>query len=281
MKKILTVLVPWVIGACSSTAPQSPMPSAPPTVVDPYPGKAVCFLLIDAQTGQIQKSLYEENCKIRMPACSTFKVPLAIMAFDSGLLKSERTTMKWNGQKNSMQAWNKDQTAASWMQNSTVWYSQNITQKMGFEKLRSYLRKFDYGSQDLTGGIKTAWLTPATAEDKGYTLQISAFEQTDFLKKLLYDKLPATKKAQDLTKKLIFLEKTSKGYEFSGKTGSGRTDLTQKRRIGWFVGILKTPNRDYVFAANYQDKVDVETEEFGSRFAKQLTIDLLKEEGLW
>lgn len=281
MKIYLTLLTPFLIWGCSSSAPRTTPTTPTPVVVDPYPGKAVCFLLIDAQTGQIQKSVNEENCKTRLPVCSTFKVPLAVMAFDAGILKSEKSSMKWNGKKYFLETWNRDQTAASWMKNSTVWYSQNITKKMGFEKLRSYLRKFDYGNQDISGGLKTAWLTPATPEEKGYSLQISAFEQTDFLKKLVYNKLPATTKAQDLTKKLIFLEKTPRGYEFSGKTGSGRTDLTQKRRIGWFVGTLKTPDREYVFATNYQDTMDVSTEEYGSKFAKELTIDLLKEEGLW
>lgn len=284
MKVLSILLIPALFLGCSSPAPkQTPAPAITAAPADPYPDKAVCFLLIDAQTGQIQKSVNEENCQVQRPACSTFKVPLAVMGFDSGILKNESTKFKWNGKKHSIAEWNKDQTAASWMKNSTVWYSQVLTGKMGFQKLQSYLRKFDYGNQDISGGLKTAWLTPAsfTPDEKGFSLRISGFEQTDFLKKLLYDKLPATKKSQELTKKIMFLEKTPKGYDFSGKTGSGYTDETLKRRIGWFVGTLTTTDRQYVFATNYIDTVDVENAEYGSRYAKQLTIDLLKEENLW
>lgn len=283
MKLIPLFLIPALLGACSSPAPKDvPAPTAA-APADPYPGKAVCFLLIDAQTGQIQKSVNEENCKVQLSACSTFKVPLAVMAFDSGILKNESSRFKWNGDHHTIEAWNQDQTAASWMKNSTVWYSQVITKKMGFQKLQSYLRKFDYGNQDISGGIKTAWLTPASFinEEKGFTLKISGFEQTDFLKKLLYNKLPVSKSSQELTKKIIFLEKTEKGYNFSGKTGSGYTDGTLKRRIGWFVGMLTTPDREYVFASNFIDTQDTLNGEYGSRYAKEQAIKLLKQEGLW
>lgn len=284
MKRNLLISLFILTAGCSSPAPvEKSAPAPAPVKVDPYPGKAVCFLLIDAQTGQIQKSVNEENCNIQLPACSTFKVPLAVMGFDSGILKNESTKFKWNKQKHSIEAWNQDQTAASWMKNSTVWYSQVLTGKMGFQKLQNYLRKFDYGNQDLSGGIKTAWLTPASFinEEKGFSLKISAFQQTDFLKKLLYDKLPATKKSQDLTKKIILLETTPAGNKFSGKTGSGYTDTTLKRRIGWFVGTLTTKDHQYVFATNFTDTVDVENGEYGSRYAKELAIEQLKEEGLW
>ncbi len=46
------------------------------------------------------------------PACSTFKVALALMAFDKALLKDESTFFKWDGKDHGMAAWNKDQTAA-------------------------------------------------------------------------------------------------------------------------------------------------------------------------
>lgn len=280
MKNIFFTLFFGALVGCSTTTPRQAV-VAP--VVDPYKGKAVCFLLVDVETGQIQKSLNELNCKEQLSACSTFKIPLAVMGFDSGVLKDETTLFKWNGVKYSIETWNQDQTAADWMKNSTVWYSQAMTPKIGYTKIKSYLRKFEYGNQDFTGGLKTAWLTPATfvKEEKGFTLKISGIEQIDFLKKLVRNKLPVKLKAQELTKKLIFLETTPKGYAFSGKTGSGYTDETLNRRIGWFVGSIKTPDREYVFATNFKDTEDVKDAEYGSRYAKALTIELLKAEGLW
>jgi beta-lactamase class D len=280
MKNIFLILFLSTAFGCTTSGPKE-VAVAP--VVDPYKGKAVCFMLVDVETGQVQKSLNEENCNEQLAACSTFKIPLAVMGFDSGVLKDENTLFKWNGVKYSIEAWNQDQTATDWMKNSTVWYSQVITPKIGYAKIQSYLRKFDYGNQDFTGGLKTAWLTPATfvKEQKGFTLKISGIEQIDFLKKLVRNKLPAKVKAQELTKQLIFLETTPKGYLFSGKTGSGYTDGTLTRRIGWFVGSIKTPDREYVFATNFKDTEDVKDAEYGSRYAKALAIEMLKSEDLW
>ena len=278
MKNIILVLFGFsFLGCATAPAPQ------PAVVVDPYKGKAVCFMLVDAETGQTQKSLNENYCNEQIPACSTFKIPLAIMAFDTGVLANEQTQMKWSGEKYSIEAWNKDQTAEEWMKNSTVWYSQILTPKMGLTKIKSYLRKFDYGNQNFSGGLRTAWLTPApfVKQEKGFSLKISGIEQIDFLKKLMRNKLPAKLRSQELAKNLIFLETTPKGYTFSGKTGSGYTDGTLKRRIGWFVGTLKTPENVYVFATNFRDIDDVQDAEFGSVYAKALTIEMLKSEGLW
>lgn len=281
MKNIILILT---LSSLVSCATSSTMDEVVAPVVDPYKGKAVCFMMVDVETGQIRKSLNEENCNVQLPACSSFKIPLAVMGFDSGVLKDEMTTFKWNGVKNSIESWNHDQTAAEWMKNSTVWYSQVMTPKMGYAKIQNYLRKFDYGNQDLTGGVKTAWLTPTSPTDnpKNYTLKISGIEQIDFLKKLMRNKLPAKQKSQELAKKLIFLETTPKGFEFSGKTGSGFVDGTRTRRIGWFVGSLKTPDREYVFAANFKDTEDVMADAgYGGPAAKAIAIELLKSESFW
>ena len=48
-----------------------------------------CFLLYNVKTGAFDKVINAEICKERFPACSTFKVPLAVMAFDAKILKDE------------------------------------------------------------------------------------------------------------------------------------------------------------------------------------------------
>jgi len=53
------------------------------------------------------------------------------MAFDAGILKDEGSGMKWDGTKTSRQEWNRDQTAASWMKYSVVWFSQRLTPQLG------------------------------------------------------------------------------------------------------------------------------------------------------
>lgn len=283
MKHILLLSLLIIAVGCSTTSTSEKVAPVVAAPVDPYQGKALCFLLVDADTGQIQKSINEANCSEQISPCSTFKVPLAVMSFDQGILKDENTKFKWDGAKRSMEVWNQDTTAAEWMKYSTVWYSQVLTPKLGASKIKNYLRKFDYGNQNFNGGLKNAWLTPTSMKDreKDFSLKISGIEQIDFMKKLVRNKLPAKEKSMDMTKKLMFLETTPKGYAFSGKTGSGFTDGTRTKRIGWFIGSIKTPDREYVFATNFKDTEDYIDKDYGGPQAKAYTIELLKAEGLW
>lgn len=49
-----------------------------------------CFLLYNLKSLKIEKTIGEANCKERLTAFSTFKIPLTVMVFDSGLLKDEK-----------------------------------------------------------------------------------------------------------------------------------------------------------------------------------------------
>ncbi|MBA2404850.1 MAG: penicillin binding protein transpeptidase domain-containing protein, partial [Bdellovibrionales bacterium] len=89
-----------------------------------FANKDVCFLLFNLGSGTFEKIINQDRCGQKLPAASTFKVPLAVMAFDSGVLKDEHTMLKWDGEKRFLDAWNKDHTASSWMKDSVVWFSQ-------------------------------------------------------------------------------------------------------------------------------------------------------------
>ena len=85
------------------------------TYVKRFAGYDGCFLLYDANKGQL---LLEHNpvnrCRERIPANSTFKIPLSLMAYDLGLIK-ESTVFKWDGKvSDELPDWNKDQTPATW-----------------------------------------------------------------------------------------------------------------------------------------------------------------------
>ena len=206
------------------------------------------------------------------------------MAFDAKLINDQNSTKKWDGQRYRVAAWNQDQTAQSWINNSTIWYSQQLTWQLGADKIKRYLKVFDYGNQDFSGGMDTAWLTPAPylKQQYGFSLKISAMQQAEFFKNLLLNKLAVSTEAQQFAKRLIYLQTTPNGYTFSGKTGSGFTDTTYKRRIGWFAGTVSKGEQQYVIVSNYIDNVDRPVAgEFGSKFAKDLAVDELKRYQLW
>ena len=266
MKKLISLLAFGMIAGCSAV-------KLPSKVED-------CFLLYNVKTGQYEKTVGGARCEERFPPCSTFKVPLAVMSFDAGILRDENTSFLWDGVYRSLPNWNRDHTAFSWMQNSVVWYSQEVTKIMGPKKLKNYLEKFNYGNKDSSGSLTKSWLTPREREQG--TIRISAFEQVDFMKKLWTNTLPASQKSIETTKKITFLENSKNGFILSGKTGSGMIGENMDRRLGWFVAHLEGNGKEYIAVYTFNDKKPSKKDApFAGPEAKEKLKSLLAKEDLW
>lgn len=217
-----------------------------------------CFLLYDLTQGKYTVRYNEEQCKKPLPPMSTFKVPNAIIGLELGILQDENTQYKWDGTKYPIKEWEQDQTLATAMRYSAVWYFQKVASQVGEDTYKQYLDKFNYGNKDISDGVTTFWL--------GSSLKITAEEQIDFLNRMYRNQLPVSPKSLEVVKKIIVQEK-SNGTEFSGKTGTAK-----KETLGWFVGHLSSQGKEYTFVTN----IEAESGATGRR-AKAITKELLKE----
>lgn len=212
-----------------------------------------CFLA--RENGQTLQS--EGDCNTAYTPQSTFKIPLSLMGFDAGLLKDESHPI-WSipaGEDPYINVCKSDHSPKTWMRDSCLWYSRVLTKKLGMPSFKNYLKKFDYGNQDLSGekgknnGLTHAWITSS--------LTISPREQTDFLQKLANNTLPVSELAKTKTRQILFIQELPGGWKLYGKTGSGvlkdqqgnQTDLQQ----GWFVGFIEKEERKIVFASHVVD----------------------------
>jgi len=230
-----------------------------------------CF--IAKESGKIVKQI--GKCNSRHSPYSTFKIAIAVMGFDSGILKNPQRPLlevpkgifpselydfkKYPTQTFSQRA----QTPQSWMKYSVIWYSQEITKKLGEEKFEEYVKKLNYGNEDVSGtpgkndGLLHSWL--------GNSLKISPLEQVDFLEKLSERKLPLSKQAQENTIKIIALENIWDDWKLYGKTGGGMEE-------GWFVGFIEKNNRRIAFAQYVTPKNPLIS---AGRIAKEVAKDNL------
>jgi beta-lactamase class D len=213
----------------------------------------------------------EGDCNQRYTPCSTFKIALSLIGYDSGILIDE-THPLWpfkKGYPDFLEVWKQDQTPKSWMKNSCVWYSQVLTKKLGMQKFQSYVTKLNYGNMDLSGdkgknnGLTNAWLSSS--------LEISSIEQISFLEKLLNNTLPVSRNAQEMTKNILFVEELPGGWKLYGKTGNGvllSPNRTSKLEIqhGWFIGWIEKGNEKIIFSNHIAD--DKKQETFASQRAK-------------
>lgn len=249
------------------------------TTEDYFAGTKGCFLLYNMKTGVFEKVIGEDNCKQPLPACSTFKVPLAAMAFDAGILKNENVVLKWDGKKDIREESNHDHNAKTWMRDSIVWFSQRLTPQLGKAKLQKYLNDFDYGNKDLSAGIKQAWLVSPSS--KTGALKITGYQQIDFLKKLWSDQLPVSKRAMALTRDITYLETSPNGFRLNGKTGSNFFDKERKTHLGWFISHIEGNDKEYLAVTNFADLAPVEIPGYGGPRAKTITKKILADEKLW
>ena len=248
-----------------------------------FPQMKGCFLLYNMRKNTFDKVIGEGYCRERFVACSTFKIPLAVMAFDSGVLKDEDQTLKWDGKKGFLESHNQDHNARTWMRDSVVWFSRRLTLQIGVKKIESYLHAFHYGNEDFSGGLMDAWLV--SPGDKGPALKVSAYEQVDFMKKLWRDQLPVSKRAMKITREISFLETSPQGFKLSGKTGSNYYghDYDQEKRVGlgWFISHLEKGDQEYIVVARFSDQIPVDAKKYGGLRAKQIVKDILSDQGLW
>lgn len=227
------------------------------TTADRLAAGPVCTLIVDTTTNATLVKA-GDACDTRVSPASTFKVPLSLMGFDSGILKTAQTPA-WpyrEAYRTSNEQWKRTIDPTSWLRESVVWYSQVLTRAMGFARFRQYVDALGYGNRDLSGdrgsdnGLTNAWLSSS--------LQISPAEQVAMVRRLVARDLPFSAQAIDLTLAVMPTFPLAEGWTVSGKTGTGfqrRPDGTydRDRQLGWFIGWARQGARTAVFARLLED----------------------------
>lgn len=260
---LLAAFIPVLLGAA---APGPQAPEAPAT----EPAEAAspvtrCLVLVDLATGETVLREGGDLCAERYSPCSTFKIPNALIGLQTGVLTDGNTTYKWSGEDYGREVANRDQTLASAIQNSIVWYFRRVAEEIGPRRMQNWLDRIEYGNRDISGGQKKFWLMSS--------LLISADEQVAFMAKLYRNELPFQPEAVATVKKIL-VHSEENGVVLSGKTGSG--EWSDGRRLGWFVGDLKGPKGEYVFAVNLVgDRQGID-----GRRAREVAQEMLRKQGL-
>lgn len=209
-----------------------------------------CTALVDAATGQSLRR--DGQCGERATPASTFNIVVALMGYDSDILTDEHTpVIKYQP---SYQTWDHadwriDTDPSSWIKYSNLWYAQQVTTRLGEDKLQRYVRSFGYGNQDLSGDAgKHNGLTQSWVES---SLAISPDEQVAFLRKIVNRQLPISAKAYDMTTRILHPQTLANGWTIYGKTGTGSPPMINSdddRQYGWYVGWATKGSRTIVFA---------------------------------
>ena len=191
----------------------------------------------DAATGEVVVSDRARAATAYLPA-STFKIPLALIALETGVVKDARKDVfPWNGVEWIVPACNADQTLASALARSCVPVFAEIGRRVGDERLNASLAAFGYGNHDASGNYPY-WLEG--------NLRITALDQIAFIDKLRRGDLPVSPEAMATVRDILIVEKGD-GYVIHAKTGWA---TSPEPDLGWIVGWVERGQQASLFALN-------------------------------
>lgn len=186
--------------------------------------------------------VYPYRARTRFTPCSTFKVPNSLIALTSKVAKDTRYFIAWDQKRDPNpgwwpKAWARDQTMATALPESVVWYYQELARRIGGKRMWRYVHQLRYGNMRTEGGIDCFWISD--------TLRISANEQLDFMRRFYRGRLEGIPRRHiKLLKPLLVLER-GPGWVLSGKTGA--CPGHDKHFLGWLIGYLE---REIVITRN-------------------------------
>jgi beta-lactamase class D len=181
---------------------------------------------------------------VGFPPASTFKIPNTLIGLETSVIPDEKFVLKWDGKDKGREPWNRDHDLASAIQNSVLWYYQEVARRVGVERMKKLVDGFDYGNEEIGGAgeIDRFWLNGP--------LLITPREQVAFLGRLVEGKLPVSARNRAILSRIIVLDDRP-GWKLRGKTGMTFMD---RQTIGWLVGWLEKDGRTYLYATFVRGK---------------------------
>jgi beta-lactamase class D len=211
-----------------------------------------CVVIHDVTAARTTRS-DETACATRLSPASTFKIPHALVALETGVVTAG-TVERWDGTAyRSRPSWERDHTIVSAMRPSVVWFFQRIAPRVGAARMRGWLERLRYGNADTSGPITQYWINGR--------LRISPDEQVVFLRRFFENELPiagthlarvhaSLAQAPGTVENATGIHRLDAlwrpGFGLHAKTGA--TGTPEIARLSWLVGQLSVDGRRYVFA---------------------------------
>lgn len=238
-----------------SDAP-APAPTPAKAVVDP-PGITHdgCFMLARVD-GSEAITVHPEECAIATSPCSTFKLPHALIALETGVVSDPDALEPWDGKPGWSDAWNHDHSLRSAIHDSVLWFFQRTAPKIGRERMQQYLTAFDYGNAKVDGEMTSFWLEDGS-------LAIDGPSQLAFVGKMFRGELDIASRhvvtvesaiagtAADWAGRMGDAEPPASDASIFAKTGTGSLGAGS---VTWWVGKLDGPRGSWVFVSRVRSE---------------------------
>jgi beta-lactamase class D len=203
------------------------------------------FALLDAASGRTTV-VDRARAEKRMVPASTFKIPHAVIALETGAVGDEREVVPYGGKAQRLPQWEKDMTLGEAIKTSNAAIFRTLAHRIGPERERRWLDRLGYGDRQVGKDIERFWVDGP--------LEISAVEQARFLSRFARLDLPVSKKSLLLVRDMLQVERKG-DYTVYAKTGWSDTF---EPGIGWWVGWVEWGGRISAFALNLDIATDAD-----------------------
>jgi len=232
--------------AVIATSASAATPAAPPVTAGAsaaadahfaaYGHPATFLLQRDGLAPQVLHGAALADAPLR-PA-STFKVLLALVALETGALKSADEVVPWDGHRYpNFPQWQKDMALREAMQASSEAYFRTVATRIGRERLADWVRKVGYGNGRIGDAAPDAW--------HDGVLRITARQQLAFVDRLRRGDLPFSAKTLAAVKAAMRDDDIG-GMHVYGKTGTHVAD--DRSGNAWWIGWVEGPRGSASFA---------------------------------
>ncbi|NRQ31913.1 class D beta-lactamase [Nonomuraea sp. NN258] len=195
------------------------------------------FALLDVSAGKTTV-VDRRRAETPMVPASSFKVPHALIALETGVVKSPDEVIPWDGTPQPFPDWEKDMSMREAVRVSNAAAFQVIARRVGLKRERQWLHRLGYGNRQTGTAVDRFWLDGP--------LKISAVQQTRFMQRLAALRLPATREHQRTVRDLILQERKD-GYALYAKSG---WQNAPDPGTGWWTGWVERGGRVHAFALN-------------------------------
>lgn len=201
-----------------------------------------CFAIYNNGTNQFDiynLSRYRDSAY--SPA-STFKIVNSLIALHTGKVFDENEVIRWDSTKrNKREECNKDMDMKEAFKLSCVPFYQEVARRIGHDTMQFWIDSIGYGNKDISGAIDSFWLNNH--------LKIKPDEQMGLVKRLYFNQLPFTQRAQRIVCNMMVREDNT-NYKLCYKTGWGNKE--NGNDIGWMVGWIEENKHPYFFVLNIE-----------------------------
>jgi beta-lactamase class D len=229
-------------------------------------------MVIHEHTSDHYSIIAPERAKIAFAPSSTFKIPNTLIALETGAAKGMDERFAYSGKPFLVhgkpflsEGCNTEVKLFVALQLSCIPVYQELARRVGVSAYNDWLTRIGYGSgQVIQKNLTEFWLNGG--------IQTTAFQQIEFLDRLVTGKLPFAPEHVKAVTKALAVEQTPDDVLYA-KTGYVFTSIPE---VGWYVGWVEHQGRVATFALN----LDI-TKSDHPKARKEIVLSVLKHLGLF